>query len=645
MDQPDDNLSGFLKSVPQPRRRADLEGLDARLMAELDRMHRSATLDSFGGEADFPFVPSQAQFPKIYEAMTAAANPEMADWRFKTGIPGLENAQVNSLVLALAVFRKEMNPEIEVPEMDMMLERIEAARARQIQAVDQVAAEEVTPSPAPAAPANAPSVSAEDLGYDFDGPGEEDYHGFIPDDHFDNLSDLMPAAAAHAEMDWPASAAVTSDPENTPVTASPAAPAEPKDHGIVLGVSNAITEKAIDIEDRQVTSADTAAMARIRTAEEVLARAETENAETWNKVSRITKAQMKAMGLFSSIRGEEEKIGEGPDLGYEDVEFRPIDPKTGTPMSKRELDVHGIPPRPTYWPSFMKWPLHDDLVHLKALEGNPAERETYLDFMAQRETVLLQRAKVVDDYLRDANNLQPAGTGEYDRKPPFYGIRWASLLDETSTARTQHRVVSWTHKTLTATDFGQVFEQKGELKFKLANGRSGVSPEAIRLAMIEGKARGWGSFRCSFTAENAKIALQIAQELEMPCEIKLLGNLHPFVKPIKWAPPPPVAKEIMEAYRQELAERKKEHAGLHEDMTEARLMVPRETGPDGKQGKPDARMDRPEGRKGNPDQKKPSRSKDTDYTGTQVRDVFDDPMKRVPEAMAVESDSSPHPIG
>lgn len=606
-DMVDNDISGLFASSKAasaaPAARGEVPAEFAELIAEFDRVYGLATAEMPGKSREFPFIPTEDQLQVIMSAAGPAVDAEKGSWKSSLDTRLFTQPQVNSVVLALGMMRKEAHPDIDIPEIPDMLERIARAEGvslpkpeaqeEQDLASDEVAAEapesETPPADAPAAEAPA-AVQAP-------------------------VADPTPVAPVEAPAaQAPAAEAPVTAPD--PVSDQAQAPA-PAPAAAVAAAAVAAPEQP-----------------KMPTIDDLIA-------EAMVGETRAMRANMMTRELFDIVRGND-----GPMIsnGDPDLELPTEKPK---PETYQEMMARlGVPPRPHRWPDFMAWPSFNDLEKLKQEDLTKDARAKIIRDMQLREFRILARSDEMIEYLRKNNTTKESEKPASRGRQGVHGIMWASLLDENYTAMTNNRVAHWTRNTAQTMDGGMIIADTRPAKpnslhgktmrFSLANGLPGATSEAIRLSMVEGMARGWGSFKCRFEPEQAQVALQMAQELGMPCEIKLIGCM-PFGRTLRWSPPPPVSDAALSKERDRLVNLQDRLAGLHQDPRKARLNSQAPKKPAGEE--PDA--SKPEASKADSDKPRASKpDRDPWAPSDAPRDVgMSDPFEDRPAAPREMSDA------
>jgi len=225
----------------------------------------------------------------------------------------------------------------------------------------------------------------------------------------------------------------------------------------------------------------------------------------------------------------------------------------------------GIPTRPRQWPIMMRWPSEAALDHLER-QGitDETRRKEIAAIMASLEAAqvkMLDRARRIDEYIRQTHTRDPSRTSRQKigdslrllRKDedtwrkrdlrevdPYYGIRFALLLDEKTSASTRKLVRSWGHEVAETVSGGVVRATDNAISFGVANmkhmdgyqqGRAQIPMDAIKLGIMEGQARGWKTFRVQGTKDFAMNFAKVANELGVHAEITYSNStLFPFPK-------------------------------------------------------------------------------------------------------------------
>src|SRR5690606_930416 len=95
--------------------------------------------------------------------------------------------------------------------------------------------------------------------------------------------------------------------------------------------------------------------------------------------------------------------------------------------------------------------------------------------------------------------------GRANEADPFCGIRFATLLDPVQTAAVAQMVTSWGHETVHTVDGGIVRVNADTISFGVHDRKAtGVTDMAIQMAIREGIARGWETFKVSGTPDFAR---------------------------------------------------------------------------------------------------------------------------------------------
>ena len=488
IDIPSTDLGGLFRPkkpavapVEAGRRRGDLAPGLTVLMVELDRLHREAT-----GQ-DMPFVPEDSQFEAIMALAGEAVKADAANWKesFKPdGITGARRDAVLAAVehLRLEVLGPQAGPAAPARPLEpAMTQAPEAPAAAQ-------AAPETTAAPAaiPAEPTEVPAAPA------------------------------VSEAPAVAEQSGPDAAAEAASVE----VADPwAAASGPEDSTSSAGAQTKPTEVS-GIPEGTVTHVED------------------------SNVSKV----LSLAGIVSPWHGT---VGCGDEP--EDNAVAPAPAETREQLLTRL----GIPPRPRIWPVMMQWPPARDLELLQR-EGVTAEqRKAYVEGLFAKQQMMLDRAKRIDAYIRENDPAAVAAQvaihrsrdGHYGRHDkafkldPFYGIAWAQLLDEKTTGNVANLVASWSHRSAHTLDGGIVRVDDDMITFGRHDGpdRQGITEQSIQLALREGMARGWKTFKLRGGHEFAAMAAKHARAMNIHCEIEIYDGLFDYRrKKLMIMPTPPV---------------------------------------------------------------------------------------------------------
>lgn len=184
---------------------------------------------------------------------------------------------------------------------------------------------------------------------------------------------------------------------------------------------------------------------------------------------------------------------------------------------EEELADLGFPPRPHLWPPMMSWPQLRDLDLLRQ-KGLTAELlQDYLKAQEIRQAKMLDRAATMDEWIRTHNPkkgfwFKPVIA--LKKSQPYRGVNWACLLDE-DLAQNQllSRVYSWGHMRARTADGGEVHAFHSHVKVKT------TSVDAVRMAVLEARARGWKTLRITGDAEFTKHAIEICRQANIAAEI------------------------------------------------------------------------------------------------------------------------------
>lgn len=207
----------------------------------------------------------------------------------------------------------------------------------------------------------------------------------------------------------------------------------------------------------------------------------------------------------------------------------------------------GFPPRPRLWPQQFAWPMIDDLRKFEQFAHDEQKKQAYIKILRDNSARLLARAEQMHRYIIDSQ-VEGAFPGssrknhlEASKTDPHYGVLWATLLSEHHTKGAHSIVTSWSHNQARTIDGGIVTVYKDRIdlhnvRLGLAGKFATPTEQAIELALREGQARGWPSFKCRGNRDFALMVAKKAKELGIHAEITLVGL--PFKKIIV-APPPP----------------------------------------------------------------------------------------------------------
>jgi len=502
MDYPEEDLGDLVKGrdpasksggKPAPkaaRTREDLRGDDAGLMAEFDALYETATAGFPGGARKMPFVPDSAQMRRMVDSLRHAMDPSQAGWKTRVDTRGLTLAENRAVMLAMAQFRAGANADLEVPELEEYREKTLIAEGLKEK-----------PKLAPAAPKSE------------DAPAPA---GAEPAAETKGQPDRQPAAAgapsAGRSEQKPAQAQVP--PLNQEAAAAPKAaekrPAEP-----FAASQDQAPAAVMPLPGAPASNPRALAAAR----------------------GGLTPAQATAQGLVSAVRGEPMIM-----CGDDPVDEVPADaPKAETHEAR--LRRLGIPPRPRTWPDVMTWPPGRDLDLLDDPGVTRRQREDYLASLRQRDAEMIERARQIDAHIQET--MGPVKISKELARDPHYGVRWAVLLDEQQTRVVAKSVANWTHDRAVTLDGGVVRVGKDGFTFRRYDKPFGVGPvsdQAIQVAMAEGAARGWKSFKATGDPEFAQRVLRQAQIMNMPCEVTVLGRSIGSPKKLRFVPPPPSSK-------------------------------------------------------------------------------------------------------
>jgi hypothetical protein len=228
----------------------------------------------------------------------------------------------------------------------------------------------------------------------------------------------------------------------------------------------------------------------------------------------------------------------------------------------------GFPARPKLWPAVMAWPMQPDFNLMIQRDAKRKAVEEYLEGMKAMQARMLKRAEEIDSYIRQHNPQEFHDNTVWRRSlaysrfgrvsllwklnqmnrvaekharltvhDPYYGVRWASLLDEKSTRPAANIVNTWSHNYAITNDGGKVIAGTDNIRFKK------VTQQAIALSIHEGVARGWETIKMQGPQEFAKAAIQAAKQANVRAEItEFYGPYGMFKRKHVVMPTPPGAR-------------------------------------------------------------------------------------------------------
>lgn len=233
-----------------------------------------------------------------------------------------------------------------------------------------------------------------------------------------------------------------------------------------------------------------------------------------------------------------------------------------------------FPGAPEGWPKMQAWPQQPTYDLMEAAKASDEQIAQYMATVFERAEKMRLRAQQIEEYLREHNDPQKmqrfAGVPAFRRTgrersnqrdvvkygDEHHGVKWAMLLDDDVPARALNIATSWGFNTVATNDGGIVVADDNFLKFQK------VTPGAIHLAMLEGKARGWGSFNMTGNKEFCQTAIQAAREMNMPAKIsERYGPLGMWTRVHHITPAPPGSKKPPEVQTEDLG------AGANRSMT------------------------------------------------------------------------------
>lgn len=221
-----------------------------------------------------------------------------------------------------------------------------------------------------------------------------------------------------------------------------------------------------------------------------------------------------------------------------------------------EIDTHdrllarlGIPKRPRLWPAVMSWPPERDLEMLDAPGVTGDQRKDYVEGLFDLQRRMLLRAEMIDEYLRENGSVNAGLRGfrtkakrEMAAVDPYFGIRFATLLDERSTAAASTLVMRWGHRSADTMDGGRVRVDNDTITFGRSDRAVLGQPteQSIQLALRETMARGWGSVNVIGNPEFAETVAKHARALNVRAEITArYGPFGVYSRKILVMPTPP----------------------------------------------------------------------------------------------------------
>ncbi len=258
-----------------------------------------------------------------------------------------------------------------------------------------------------------------------------------------------------------------------------------------------------------------------------------------------------------------------------------------------QMQKLGFPPRPRMWPSVMAWPMQPDFNMMARKDASEEELRKYLEGMQLMQKRMLERAQQIDEYIRQYNNIEDAkrskwrqslkyptlGTIRYFKKydylnnkarinqertklDPYYGIRWACLLDEKATRPAANIVSTWSYNYARTNDGGVVVSDQDSIRFRE------FTQQAVTLAIHEGVARGWETIKIQGNTKFVKLAIQAANQSNVRAEItEYYGPAGIFRrKHVVMPAPPGVSREEPRV--------ETENIGVTPDSPQARKLLP-----------------------------------------------------------------------
>lgn len=256
-------------------------------------------------------------------------------------------------------------------------------------------------------------------------------------------------------------------------------------------------------------------------------------------------AEMKHETVMRMIGENMNSISSGDDLHI------PVKPKK---TIEEELIDLGFPPRPHLWPPMMSWPQLRDMEVLRQKVLTAEILQEYLKAQELRQSKMLDRASTIDDWIRTHNRKQGMFLTPFintRRSQPYRGVNWACLLDE-DMAQNQvlSRVYSWGHMRARTADGGVVRAFQSHIKVDVS------SAEAVRIAIMEARARGWKTLRIAGDHEFTRQAIEICRQANIAAEITVRATpLSPYRKRYHMTPslPGPSEQESPEQQKDEFA--------------------------------------------------------------------------------------------
>ena len=197
--------------------------------------------------------------------------------------------------------------------------------------------------------------------------------------------------------------------------------------------------------------------------------------------------------------------------------------KAGDAFSKTPGDV--VPPRPHAWPVVMAWPPHQYMQALAAPDVTPEQRAEFWKRLEEKCDPMMERAAQIDEWIRSQRGKWNLRDRNYDDRfarthsigDPYRGVRWALLLENKPIKA--EGVNLWGHSRAYLADGGVVAARHDGVSVRK------VSDQAVKLAMQESLARGYGSLKISGTKEFCMKAAELARAAGVEAEISYHGIL------------------------------------------------------------------------------------------------------------------------
>lgn len=222
----------------------------------------------------------------------------------------------------------------------------------------------------------------------------------------------------------------------------------------------------------------------------------------------------------------------------------------------------GLPRRPHLWPDVMAWPMQPQFDEICKPGVTEKQRQEYFDSMEELSMQMLARSRQINDWIMNMND-------PFDQKPTrtqkllgtrrlqsraikhaqataneaHQGIKWATLLDDMQTQGADNLVREWGQAHAVTNDGGQVLATKDTIEFS-KDPRVKITAQAIEVAILEAKARGWGSLKMQGDAHFCQMAIEAANRHGMRADItEFYGVLGMSTKVHTVMPPVPTMDE------------------------------------------------------------------------------------------------------